>query len=147
MEIGRRPCRRSWNAYSDRSVSNGTGASAESEQTDPVTADRAAEIRRSVGRDPGQGQDDFDAAHEQAIALAARLLKAADDRAASRGVQVCADPPVTRSAFAGCRRRPNDRCRQVSCLFTSQGDWQRGMDGWTCGRCCCRAGGKSCLAG
>ena len=36
--------------------------------------------------------DDFDAAHEQAIALGARLLKAADDRAASRGVQVYADP-------------------------------------------------------
>ncbi|MGX7671359.1 VOC family protein [Plantactinospora sp. DSM 117369] len=36
--------------------------------------------------------DDFDAAHEQAVALGARLLKAADDRAASRGAQVYADP-------------------------------------------------------
>ncbi|MEJ3751047.1 VOC family protein [Actinomycetes bacterium KLBMP 9797] len=36
--------------------------------------------------------DDLDAAHEQAIALGARLLKATDDRAADRGVQVYADP-------------------------------------------------------
>ncbi|MEO3799414.1 VOC family protein [Nonomuraea sp. B1E8] len=36
--------------------------------------------------------DDFDAAHEQVIALGGRLLKAADDRTAPRGVQVYADP-------------------------------------------------------
>jgi catechol 2,3-dioxygenase-like lactoylglutathione lyase family enzyme len=36
--------------------------------------------------------DDFDAAHEQAIGLGARLVKGADDRTAARGVQVYADP-------------------------------------------------------
>jgi catechol 2,3-dioxygenase-like lactoylglutathione lyase family enzyme len=36
--------------------------------------------------------DDFEAAHEQVIGLGARLLKAADDRAAAAGVQVYADP-------------------------------------------------------
>ncbi|WP_181448613.1 VOC family protein [Nonomuraea aridisoli] len=36
--------------------------------------------------------DDFDAAHEQVITLGGRLLKAADDRTAPSGVQVCADP-------------------------------------------------------
>jgi predicted enzyme related to lactoylglutathione lyase len=39
-----------------------------------------------------EGMKDLDAAHEQVISLGGRLLKAADDRTAPRGVQVYADP-------------------------------------------------------
>jgi hypothetical protein len=54
--------------------------------------------------------DDFDAAHEQVITLGGRLLKAADDRAAPRGVQVYAAPLesansvfFTRAVLSPCR--------------------------------------------
>src|SRR3954451_2452849 len=36
--------------------------------------------------------EDLDSAHEQALALGARLLEAAEDRTASEGFQVYADP-------------------------------------------------------
>jgi predicted enzyme related to lactoylglutathione lyase len=39
-----------------------------------------------------EGIDALDAAHEQVIGLGGRLLKAADNRTAARGVQVYADP-------------------------------------------------------
>ncbi|MGI5147275.1 VOC family protein [Plantactinospora sp. CA-294935] len=55
--------------------------------------------------------DDFDTAHEQAIALGPRLLKAADDRAAGRGVQVYADPAG--HPFCLCWPPPTTNQRRV----------------------------------
>ncbi|MDW5324784.1 VOC family protein [Plantactinospora sp. KLBMP9567] len=55
--------------------------------------------------------DDFDAAHEQANALGPRLSKAADDRAAGRGVQVHGDPAG--HPFCLCWLPPTTNQRRV----------------------------------